>query len=154
MHSEKRDSAPTHANWYFLDESGFGRHTARRSHAWSRRGDRAIVREPLIQGQNITLLSCIGVDGVVLQQYSKGGYNTERFMHYVERVLPHLPWGATLVMDNAPIHKACVDWMQRVAALQGIVIVFLPPYSPDYNPIETFFKNVKGELRGPKQGFI
>ena len=77
---ELRDAAPTHTNWYFLDESGFGRHTTRRSYAWAPCGERAFVRQPLLQGQNITMLSCIGVNGMVFQQYAKGGYNAERFL--------------------------------------------------------------------------
>ena len=93
-----RNAAGTHRNWYFLDESGFGRHTIRRNYAWAPNGHRAFVR------------------------------------------------------DNAPIHKACQDWMCSLAAIRSIDVVFLPPYSPDHNPIELFFKGVKDDLRGPNRG--
>ena len=74
---------------------------------------------------------------------------TQNVSFFVEQVLPHLSLGATPVMDNAPIHWTVQVHMQHLAAIRGIDIIFLPPSSPGLNPIELFFKSVKGELRGP-----
>jgi transposase len=116
-------------------------------YGWSRKGERAYQKAPRNWGKNITLISSIGKEGGVgASLVVEGSTNGTVFETYLEEVLlPTLKRGQVVVMDNLSAHKA-----QRVRELiegEGCELIYLPPYSPDYNPIEQAFSKLKSYLR-------
>jgi len=116
-------------------------------YAWSRRGERAHCSAPRNWGKNVTLLSSMTLSGMGPSLAVEGATTRAVFEAYVEQALaPSLHPGQVVVMDNLTAHKG-----QRVRELieeRGCELVFLPPYSPDFNPIEQAFSKLKGMLRG------
>ena len=94
----------------------------------------------------MTLMSAIRLDGVVAPMLLDGPVNAETFAGYVEHCLaPALEPGDILIMDNLPAHKS----MRITQAVEnaGCTLAYLPPYSPDLNPIENMWSKVKAILR-------
>jgi transposase len=129
----------------FLDESAVNTAMVR-EHGRCPRGQRLVDSAPAGLWQTSTLVAAVGLDGVVAPMVIDGPLNGETFAEYVESSLvPELRGGTILVMDNLPVHKN-----KRVAdAIEacGCTLVFLPPYSPDLNPIEPMWSKVKAILR-------
>jgi len=93
-----------------------------------------------------TLMSGMRLNGVVAPMLLDGSVNGETFAGYVEQCLaPALEPGDILVIDNLPAHKSA----RVTAAIEraGCVLVYLPPYSPDFNPIENMWSKVKTSVR-------
>ena len=114
--------------------------------AWSRRGERARCTTPRNRGKNTTLLSSMSAEGMGPSLAITGAIDAEVFEAYLERVLlPELRPGRVVVMDNLSAHKT-----QKVRELvegAGCELLYLPPYSPDLNPIEEAFSKIKNLLR-------
>jgi transposase len=115
-------------------------------YGWSRRGQRVHMEVPRNRGPNTTLISSMSVEGMGACLAVEGSTNAAVFEAYVEGMLtPALEPGQIVVMDNLSAHKS-----QRVKELiegRGCELVYLPPYSPDLNPIEEAFSKIKGILR-------
>jgi transposase len=133
-------------DFIFIDESGL--HLAMtRTHARSEKGARAHGEVPS-RGQNISLIGAISLKGVVDYAAFAGSVNAqifeERFI--TERLLPQLWEGAYVIMDNCSIHlgKAVEEQIRSV----GAHLIYLPPYSPDFSPIENCWSKLKAILRG------
>jgi transposase len=114
---------------------------------YSPQGQRAYCWVPRNHGPNTTLLSCMSVEGMGASLAVEGATNREVFEAYVERVLaPKVRPGQVVVMDNLTAHKG-----ERVRELieggECELLYYLPPYSPDFNPIEEAFAKIKGVLR-------
>lgn len=110
------------------------------------RGERAYGQAPRNWGKNITLIASLSTAGVGAAMSVEGATDGAAFETYVEHFLvPTLKEGQIVVMDNLQVHKS-----KRVRDLiegAGAEILFLPPYSPDFSPIEEAFSKVKGILR-------
>ena len=129
----------------FLDESGCNTDMTRR-YAYSFGGSRAIDSTPLSKPKNTTILSSIQLDGTLRYTTFSGGTTVEKFKRYLENdLLPYLNRNSVLVMDNMKSHhaKAVKDLLDS----SGIRYIYLPPYSPDLNPIEKLWSKVKALLR-------
>jgi transposase len=128
-----------------MDESGLNA-SMTRSHAWVKRGTEYIERTPVNWGTNLTLIGAIRLTGWVVQSSMFQTVNKDRFAEWVKRVLlPKLRRGDVLVLDNLPAHKDA-----RVApacAARGVRVLYLPPYSPDLNPIEPGWALQKQHVR-------
>ena len=113
------------------------------------RGERAFGKAPKNWDKNVTLISSISAEGMGPSMSIEGSADGEAFALYLERFLrPNLKPGQVVVMDNLQVHKA-----KRVRELiegRGCSLVFLPSYSPDFNPIEEAFSKVKTLLRKAK----
>ncbi|MDR1881455.1 MAG: IS630 family transposase [Prevotella sp.] len=129
----------------FIDESGSKTNMTRR-YARSPKGKPIVDKVPHGHWQNITYVCGIKRSGIVAPKSFVGGMTTARFLDYVRDVLcPTLKKGDIVVMDNLQAHKSpCVRCLieQRKASL-----LYLPPYSPDLNPIENSFAKEKTILR-------
>jgi len=110
------------------------------------KGERAYGEAPRNWGKNVTLIASLSAKGVGATMSVEGATDGAAFETYVEHfLLPSLGEGQIVVMDNLQVHK-----MRRVEELiesAGAEILFLPPYSPDFSPIEEAFSKVKGILR-------
>jgi hypothetical protein len=107
-------------------------------YGWSRRGSRVYFEVPRNWGANVTLVSSMSLEGMGASLAVGGPTTREVFEAYLEQVLaPTLKPGQIVVMDNLSSHKG-----PRVRALiegRGCELMYLPPYSPDLNPIEEAF---------------
>lgn len=108
--------------------------------------ERAYCSVPRNRGKNTTLLSSMSVEGMESSLAVEGATNREVFETYVELILaPTLHRGQVVVMDNLTAHKG--ERIRELIEGQGCELVYLPPYSPDFNPIEEAFSKIKGLLR-------
>ena len=116
-------------------------------YAWSPRGERARSEVPRNYGPNITLLASMRCEGLGACLAVEGSTTREAFETYlVEKVLaPALRPGEVVVMDNLSSHKGGKVWDLIEGA--GCELIYLPPYSPDFNPIEEAFAKLKNLLR-------
>ena len=117
-----------------------------RTYARAPRGERVVGSVPKNWGDSVTVAACLCEGGIVAPFYRHGSMSGEWMEAYVEQVLrPELRDGDVVVMDNLAAHKT-----GRVRALieaAGAELVFLPPYSPDLNPIELAWSKMKSRLR-------
>jgi transposase len=130
----------------FVDEMGANTSLAP-LHAWSPQGERACLWAPRNRGKNTTLLASMSLEeGMGPTLVVQGGTNKAVFEAYVERVLaPSLRAGQVVVMDNLSAHKG--EEVRELIEERGCELLFLPPYSPDLNPIEEAFSKIKALLR-------
>jgi transposase len=114
--------------------------------AWSRRGERAYCSVPRNRGKNTTLLASMSMEGMGPSLAVEGTTSATLFETYVKKVLaPTLRPGQIVVMDNLSAHKGAR--VRDLVAQRGCELLYLPPYSPDLNPIEEAFSKMKGILR-------
>lgn len=129
----------------FVDE--MGSHIAMTpSHARSPRGTRAVGVARRNRGSNLTTIAALGVEGVMTSFAFEGATDSVSFEVFVREVLvPELRAGQVVVWDNLGAHhRSAVEALVRAA---GCEVWFLPPYSPDLNPIEECFSKLKAWLR-------
>lgn len=132
----------------FLDESGCNTDMTRR-YAYAFVGHRAMDSAPLCKPKNTTILSSIQQDGSCHYTTFSGGTTVARFKEYLEKdLLPYLSSTSVLVMDNMKSHHAKA--VKELLDNAGIHYLYLPPYSPDFNPIEKLWSKVKAILRKRK----
>jgi transposase len=129
----------------FVDEMGANISLAP-LYGWSKRGERAFVRVPRNWGKNITLLASMSLEGMGECLAVEGSTTTAVFEAYLEEVLvPSLRAGQVVVMDNLSAHKS--SRVRELIQSSGCELIYLPPYSPDFNPIEEAFAKLKALLR-------
>ena len=129
----------------FVDEMGANVSLAS-LYAWSRKGERALCEAPRNWGKNVTLVASMTFEGMGPCMAVVGSTTRAAFEAYVERVLaPELSPGQVVVMDNLSAHKG--GRVRELIEGAGCEVAYLPPYSPDLNPIEQAFAKVKGLLR-------
>ena len=110
------------------------------------RGERCLGAVPHGHWLTSTFLAALRQDGIAAPCLFKGAINGERFRAWVEQFLaPTLRPGDIVIMDNLSSHK--VDGIRRAIEARGANLRYLPPYSPDLNPIEQFFAKLKAHLR-------
>jgi hypothetical protein len=129
----------------FVDEMGTNTSLAP-LYAWSRRGERALASVPRNWGANVTLLASMSAEGIGSCLAVECPTTREVFEAYLERVLaPSLRPGQVIVMDNLSSHKG--SRVRELIEERGCELMYLPPYSPDLNPIEGAFAKLKALLR-------
>jgi transposase len=129
----------------FLDETGTNTAMVQR-YARAPRGERANGSAPRNHGPNTTLLACLTRAGMGPTLLVEGATTTEVFSAYVEHVL--VPWlrpGQIVILDSLSAHTS--DRVNGLIAAAGCQLRFLPPYSPDFAPIEWAFSKLKTHLR-------
>jgi transposase len=132
----------------FIDESGVNTNMSRR-YARSLRGSRAHDAIPLNRGNTTTIVSSVRLDGTTVPMLMDGAMNGVKFKDYVENHLaPRLSKDDVVVMDNLPCHK--VAGIREAIEGVGAHLAYLPPYSPDLNPIEEMWSKIKAYLRKVK----
>ena len=129
----------------FVDETSTNLTYCRR-YARAEGGQRAGQGVPLPSGPNVTLVAALTPQGLQAAMTLNGAVNGEVFAAYLAQVLgPTLVPGDVVVLDNLPAHK--VAGLAEIVATHGARLLYLPPYSPDFNPIELAFSKLKTWLR-------
>jgi transposase len=112
----------------------------------SPRGQRLHAKVPHRHWKTTTLLAALGIGGVRCAMVTDGAVNRAAFEAFVADVLLHeLKPGDIVILDNLSSHKS--ERARRLIESRGAEMVFLPPYSPDLNPIEMIFAKIKTLLR-------
>jgi transposase len=112
-------------------------------------GHRVLDHVPGDRGGNVSTIGAMGLDGLRTGLSVPGAIDGETRLFFVEELLvPTLNRGDIVVMDNNPIHK--LDDIEDAIEAAGAWVLFLPPYSPDLNPIELGWSKVKSRLRSLK----
>lgn len=110
------------------------------------RGERLVAGVPHGHRKTSTFIGCLHAGGVIAPYVLDGAVNSELFVAYVEQELaPALVRDDVVIMDNLPVHK--VAGVRAAVEAVGAKLLFLPPYSPDLNPIEMVFAKMKAVLR-------
>jgi transposase len=129
----------------FVDETWASTNMAPR-YGWAPRGERLRAGIPLGNRKRTTFVAGLRLTGMMAPLTLDGSINAARFLDYVRRVLvPTLNPGDTVIIDNLSSHKS--DEVREAIEAVGAKVVFLPPYSPDFNPIEKAFAKLKALLR-------
>jgi len=129
----------------FIDET-WAKTNMTRTHGRCARGQRLVDRVPHGHWKTMTFLAALRCDRIDAPFVLDGPINGEWFLAYVEQVLiPTLSPGDIVVMDNLGSHKGKA--VRRAIRTAGAHLIFLPPYSPDLNPIEQVFAKLKALLR-------
>jgi transposase len=130
----------------FIDET-WAKTNMTRLRGRAPRGTRLVAKVPHGHWHTTTLIGALDLRGVRCSTVVDGPINADVFAAFVEQVLgPTLRPGDIVVMDNLGSHKGAK--VRRLIEGRGAAAVFLPPYSPDFNPIENIFAKIKQVLRG------
>jgi transposase len=129
----------------FLDETWATTNMARR-YGRAPRGERVIASVPHGHWMTSTFVAGLREDAITAPLVIDGAMNGETFRAYIEQFLaPTLAPGDIVIMDNLPSHK--VAGVREAIEARGASLIYLPPYSPDLNPIEQAFAKLKALLR-------
>lgn len=129
----------------FIDECGTSTKMAR-MYGRAARGERCRAPVPHGHWKTTTFVGALRLSGMTAPMTLDGAMNGAAFLAYVEQVLvPTLRPGDIVVMDNLPAHKPPA--IRAAIERAGAELCFLPPYSPDFNPIEMAFSKVKAILK-------
>jgi transposase len=129
----------------FVDEMGTNTSLSP-LYAWAPKGQRARCSVPRNRGPNTTLLASMTAEGMGPCMAVMGSTTAAVFETYVEKVLaPSLRRGQLVVLDNLTAHRG--ERVKKLVEERGCKLLYLPPYSPDLNPIEEAFSKIKSILR-------
>lgn len=117
-----------------------------RSHAWVKKGSEHVERTPMNWGGNLTLLGAIRLRGWVQLSTMFASTTAERFVAWLaRRLLPRLRRGDVLLLDNLRAHHD--SRVHTLCKARGVRVLYLPPYSHDFNPIEPAWALQKQHVR-------
>jgi transposase len=129
----------------FVDEAGVNL-ALTRLFARSPKGERAYGKRPQKRGENVSMIGALSLSGVVTQISLIGATDGLTFEAFIsQKLLPKLWAGACVVMDNCSIHLG--EEIQALIEQVGARLIYLPPYSPDFSPIENCWSKIKSRLR-------
>ena len=132
----------------FLDESGVTTEMTRR-YGWAPRPERVSEAVPAGHWRTLTVLAALTTTGVLASMSIESPTDGDVFLAFVEQVLaPRLEPGHVVILDNLSAHK--VPGVRQLIEDRGAQLLYLPPYSPDFNPIEQAWSKLKQQLRGVK----
>ena len=108
--------------------------------------ERATISAPYQHGNQITMISAISLNSIEAAMYGEWAANTDIFSVFIEKCLcPQLQPHHVIVMDNVSFHKS--EKIKELIHNCGADLIFLPPYSPELNPIEEMWSKIKHSLR-------
>lgn len=129
----------------FVDESGTNLSLTPRS-GRAPRGQRVVGVVPRNHGPNVTVLAAMGVAGITAAMTMTGANDGEVWSLFARRILvPSLRPGQIVIWDNLGVHKN--QAVRELIAAAGCQVRFLPPYSPDFSPLEQAFSKLKTRVR-------
>ncbi|KAI7762675.1 hypothetical protein LZL87_014163 [Fusarium oxysporum] len=135
----------------FIDESGADRRVGYRKKGWAPSGVTPIQVGRFNREQRYQILAAYTQDGIELARVYPGSTDAALYKDFIEQLLhncgrwPHKK--SVLIMDNASFHHN--DELEPMCAEAGVKLLYLPPYSPDFNPIEEYFAELKNFIKNP-----
>jgi len=136
----------------FLDESGVTTEMTRR-YGWAPRPERVSEAVPAGHWRTLTVLAALTPAGVLASMTIESPTDGDVFLAFVEQVLgPRLEPGHVVILDNLSAHK--VAGVRQLIEDRGAQLLYLPPYSPDFNPIEQAWSKIKQRLRAAKARIV
>ena len=145
MEDRQPDMANMLETFVFIDETSLKTNRVKRT-GWAPKGERLIDHAPFGHWHSQTFIAGLALDGLIAPWVLDGAMNRASFEAYVEHELaPALRPGQIVIADNLSSHKSIrvLDLLRT----QGNDLIFLPPYSPDLNPIEMAFSKLKTLIR-------
>ncbi|MCP5420148.1 MAG: IS630 family transposase [Gammaproteobacteria bacterium] len=145
---ERKMENMAQADRVYLDETGscinmtlpYGR---------ARRGEVVREKKPAHGGERLNTIALLSETGIQGEYHYSGTLNAEKFIFYLEYVaLPSLVMGQVLIMDRHPVH--CAREVRRFLRKNQVKYLYLPPYSPELNPIEEMFSKIKHYIKKHK----
>lgn len=137
-----------------MDESGFDMNMVK-EYGWNHKGKRLYgERSGNRKGKRITVISAYSYQtkSLIAPIYFNGNTDTDTFNYWLEKhLIPNTLKGKTIIMDNATFHKS--EKTKELIERAGLYLLFLPPYSPDYNPIEQKWWHVKNDVKKNRDRF-
>lgn len=129
----------------FIDETGTNTSMVR-THGWCEKGQRLLAKAPHGHWMASTFVAGLQHDGILAPQLIPCPMTGDIFKQWLtECLIPEMKPGSVVVMDNLPAHK--VKGVRDCLEAAGMGLLYLPPYSPDYNPIENAFSKIKRWIR-------
>jgi transposase len=129
----------------FIDET-WAKTNMSRLRGRAPRGERLIAKVPHGHWYTTTLVAALGIEGICASMVLDGAIDADHFEKFVETILlPELRAGDVVIMDNLSSHKR--PRTRELIESVGATVLYLPPYSPDLNPIEMIFSKIKQALR-------
>jgi len=136
-----------------IDESAANERTRDRKYGWSPKGMPCRVKLPGRRSKRWSILPALGIGGFLHHEIYHGSYNGDRLNDFIERLLPKMnPFPgprSVLLLDNASTHHN--DRLKPLCDAAGVRLLYLPPYSPDLNPIELSFNELKAWMRRERE---
>ncbi|KAI7966616.1 hypothetical protein MJO29_002364 [Puccinia striiformis f. sp. tritici] len=134
----------------FLDEAGVSLKTHCRDHAWSPKGERTVRLPRPLTAPRISILPAVCLEGLLAVVAQEGNTNWLDLEYFLEDFLlpsmnPFPGRNSVLIMDNATLHHG--GEVANLCDQQGVLLLYLPPYSSDMNPIEKVFSVLKSQLK-------
>ena len=136
----------------FIDETGSDNRNALRKYGYSLRGKTPVSHALLVRGERVSAIACMSIAGLLDVKTIKGTSDGDTFYDFVHtHLLPHLmPFNginphSVVILDNCSIHH--VPQIAKSIQDVGALLMYLPPYSPDLNPIEELFSKVKKVMK-------
>ena len=135
----------------FIDETGSDCQDTVRSHGYSIRGKPMEVQKLLVRGERVSAIAAMSMSGIIAVKMVTGGVDGDAFYDFACSLIPHLmPYNgynkhSVVILDNCSIHH--VEEVDQVFKDTSALVHYLPPYSPDFNPIELAFSKVKYTLK-------
>jgi transposase len=130
----------------WLDETGCDRRDHLRKFGYALRGQRPVYHRLLHRGKRVSIVAAMCTDGVIALEFNDGTFNGDKFKDFlIGTLIPQMKQfdgrneRSVLVMDNCSIHYTSI--VQEVLSDAGILTLFLPPYSPDFNPMEELLQH-------------
>lgn len=140
----------------FVDETGTDRRDSMRRFGYSLRGKPARIHRLLWRGQHVTAIVAMSLSGILDCYAVRGAINADKFEQFIQQSLAPVlqPFdgvnpNSIVVLDNASIHH--VDQVVHALQQTGALVQFLPPYSPDLNPIEEAFSKLKSVMKANEE---
>ena len=137
----------------FVDETGADRRNSLRKYAYSLRGKPAKNHSLMVRGERVSAIACMSMAGILDVKTLKGTCDGDQFYDFLQRHLIQytMPYNgvnphSVVVLDNCAIHHT--SEVTSTLTEIGVLVHFLPPYSPDFNLIEEAFSKVKTSLKG------
>ena len=136
-----------------IDESVANERTRDRKYGWSPKGMPCRVKLPGRRSKRWSILPALGIGGFLHYEIYHGSYNGDRLNDFVERLLPKMNAfpgpRSVLLLDNASSHHN--HGLRALCEAVGVRLLYLPPYSPDLNPIELSFNELKAWMRRERE---
>lgn len=135
----------------YIDESGI-EHNAIREKCWSKKGDKIVGERSGKRRLRTSVMAALNGDEIKAPIRYSGTANSDLFLYWLETfLLPILKKGQIIIMDNCSIHKSLK--VKELIASVGCRLLYLPPYSPDLNPIENYWAVMKGNIKKIRNNF-